>query len=65
LEAKMKNLQMLKIIDVVIKTTLSKSTIWKLVKEKKFPQPYKIANRRTAWRLIDIEAYINAKRPKQ
>jgi prophage regulatory protein len=37
---------------------VSKSTWWKGVKEKRFPQPVKLGPRITAWRVEDIRALI-------
>lgn len=38
---------------------LSKSTIWAGVKAKTFPQPVRLAHRITAWRMADIQKYID------
>ncbi|NCT57417.1 MAG: AlpA family phage regulatory protein [Legionella sp.] len=37
---------------------VSKSQLWKLVKEGKFPDPVKLGPRITAWRVEDIRQFI-------
>jgi len=37
---------------------LSHATIWRLVRQDKFPRPISIGERAKAWRLSDIEAWI-------
>lgn len=37
---------------------VSKSQLWKLVKEGKFPSPIKLGPRITAWRVEDIRQFI-------
>ena len=39
------------------RTTFSRSTIYRLIAEGKFPPPVKLADRAVAWRLADIEAW--------
>lgn len=43
---------------VIELTSLSKSTIYRLIKENQFPRPVKIAARRVGWRPADIDAFI-------
>ena len=40
--------------------SLSKSTIWKLTREKSFPQSIKITDRITCWKGKDIEEWIDS-----
>lgn len=40
---------------------LSRSTIYQMMAEAKFPRPIKIGKRAVAWRLEEIESWINAK----
>lgn len=35
------------------------ATIWRWVKEGRFPQPVRIGKRWTRWRKADVEAFIN------
>ena len=37
---------------------ISRSQLWKLVKEGKFPSPVKLGRRITAWRVEDIRQFI-------
>jgi len=46
---------LLKINDVTDSTTISRSTIYRLMKEGKFPPPIKIAKNSNRWRASDIE----------
>lgn len=39
---------------------ISKSKLWADVKAGKFPQPIKLGERCTAWRVEDIRAYIDS-----
>ena len=40
------------------RTSLSKTTIYRLVSENKFPRPYQLTLRRVAWREADISAWL-------
>ncbi|QFY42317.1 AlpA family phage regulatory protein [Candidatus Methylospira mobilis] len=37
------------------------STIWRLVKKGTFPQPVKLTENCTAWKLEDVQAWLDAK----
>jgi prophage regulatory protein len=39
-------------------TSLSKTTIYRLISEDKFPRPYQLTERRVAWREAEITAWI-------
>ena len=39
---------------------IGKSTIWKRVKEGTFPKPVKLSERTTAWKIADINKYIES-----
>lgn len=41
-------------------TSLSKSTIYRMIKEGQFPRPVHISNMRVGWRQTDIDAFLNA-----
>lgn len=40
---------------------LSQSTIWKLLSEGKFPNPIRLSSRSIAWRIGDIEAWLQSR----
>jgi predicted DNA-binding transcriptional regulator AlpA len=40
---------------------VSPATIWRKVKEGTFPEPIKLGERITAWRVEDIEAWLAAR----
>ncbi len=48
--------------DVTRLTLLSRSTINRLIKENKFPKPFKISVRRCAWTLTEVEEWIEMKK---
>lgn len=50
--------RLLRLKDVMEILQLSKTTIYKLVKENKFPHQVKISDRQVAWRQSDIQKYI-------
>ena len=39
---------------------VSQATIWRWVREKKFPQPFKLGAGTTVWDAIQVEAFITA-----
>lgn len=39
-------------------TGLSRATIWRLIRAKKFPAPQKISTRCVAWRGSELDAWI-------
>lgn len=45
---------------VVTATSLSRSTIYRLIAARTFPQPIKISARRVAWRSADLAAWLEA-----
>lgn len=45
-------------------TSLSKSTIYRLIKEGRFPTPLHISRMRVGWRQSDIEAFVQNGLPK-
>lgn len=40
---------------------VSRATIWRWTKEKKFPQPVKLSPGCTRWKLSDLQAWEGAK----
>jgi prophage regulatory protein len=51
--------KLIKLPTVVELTTLSKSTIYKMVKDGKFPKPVQLGERATGWRVSDVDAWLN------
>ncbi len=39
-------------------TTLSRTTLWRRVKEKAFPQPVQLSPGRKAWKRVEVENWI-------
>ena len=50
--------QILKLADVITQTTLSSSTIYRLVQAGEFPKPIKLATHASGWLESDIEVWI-------
>ncbi len=48
--------------DLVNLLGLSKSTIWRLERQGKFPKRLQIGNRRVAWRLEEIEQFLASRK---
>ena len=44
-------------------TGLGRSTIYKLILEKKFPRPVRVSERRVAWRRADIDRWSDDRPP--
>jgi len=40
------------------KLPVSQATIWRWVKEGRFPKPFKLGERITVWKLEEVEAFI-------
>ena len=51
----------LRIPDVCAVTKLGKSTVWRMVKEGRFPAPHKISARVTAWTALSVKAWLENK----
>ncbi len=49
---------------VAFRFEISRATVWRWVKENKFPKPIKLSAGSTRWKLSDIEAW-EAKREAQ
>jgi prophage regulatory protein len=43
------------------RTSLSRTTIWRLIRQGNFPQPIRITNRRIAWYEAAVSVWIAAK----
>ena len=48
---------------VVRFTGLARSTIYKLISEKKFPSPVKVSERAVAWRRTDLDRWSRDRPP--
>lgn len=40
---------------------ISKNTIWRLVREGKFPKPIKLSEKVTVWKAADVLAWLESK----
>jgi predicted DNA-binding transcriptional regulator AlpA len=48
----------LRLPQVLERIPVSRSGLWKMVQEHRFPQPVKLSPRVTVWRASDVQAYI-------
>ena len=55
-----RNIRLLRIKDVVIKTTLGKSSIWQKVAQNQFPKPAKLSPTISVWKESDIDLWIES-----
>jgi len=49
--------QFLKAPEVIKRSTLSRTTLWRLVRDGQFPTPYKIGPGSIAWKTSDYERW--------
>ena len=52
---------LLSVSQVSAKTSLSRSTIYRMVEAGKFPHPVKVTDSRVAWWLSEVDAWIKAR----
>ena len=43
---------------VIDRTSLSRTTIWRKVKARSFPQPIAVSDNRVGWSLLAVEAWV-------
>ena len=55
----MKNIDLLSPKQVVKRLSIPSSTLYRWISNGSFPQPFKIGPRRTAFRLADIEQWLD------
>ncbi len=51
----------LKIEDVAARVGLSRRTVYSLISDGSFPRPVQLSVRRVAWRVVEIDAWVDAK----
>lgn len=52
------NLRMMKVNEVTYLTGLSKSSLYQKIRNKEFPAPIKLGKRSVAWRVAEIQSYL-------
>lgn len=52
---------LLRLAEVAARLRLSKSTIYRLLGENRFPEPRRISRARVVWAEADIEAWLDQK----
>lgn len=57
----MKNNQLIRLPTVVVMTCRSKASIYQDIKAGTFPKPIKIGERASAWKLHEVQAWIDEK----
>lgn len=58
METSIGNIRMMRMPQVVQTTGLARSTIYKLIAKREFPNPVKLTTKSVAWSSIDIESWI-------
>ncbi len=51
---------LLRLHDVLVLTSLKRSSLYKAIQEGKFPPPKKLSDKSVAWKVSDIEEWANA-----
>lgn len=54
----------LRLPQVLERVPVSRSGLWKMVADGRFPAPVKLSPRVTVWKASDVQAYIAAKAAK-
>ncbi len=57
----MSAIQLVRLSSVLEKTGLKRSTFLKKVKSGEFAAPVRLSERNIAWRLVDVEGWINSR----
>ena len=53
--------KVLSIDDVIEKTSLSRTTIWRRQHEGKFPKPIRLSSNRVGWKETDVNTWIDSR----
>ncbi len=53
--------KLIRLNEVIGRCGLKKSSIYKMIKEEKFPKPVKIGPRASAWNNMEITTWINTR----
>ena len=56
-----KNIQILRMHDVMAKLGVSRQTVYRLMADESFPRSIKIGKRTVGWRLDEVERWITAR----
>lgn len=51
----------LRIAEVSKRIGLARSSIWKMLSEGTFPQPYRLSGRAIGWRNVDVDEWLNTR----
>lgn len=54
----------LRLPQVLERVPVSRSCLWKMVADGRFPAPVKLSPRVTVWKASDVQAYIDARASK-
>ena len=54
-------MKVLRLPTVLERIGLSKSTLWRLIKDGEFPEPIKLGPRATGWLEEEVEAWIKSR----
>jgi prophage regulatory protein len=56
-------IRMLRLPEVLQMTGIGRDSVYRLAKAGKFPQPYKLTDRASAWREDEVVAWIDSRPP--
>lgn len=59
----MKHEVFMKIKEVIVRSNLSRSTIYRKIKTGTFPRPYELSEGRVGWRESEINAWCESRMP--
>lgn len=51
--------------EVAVRYSISRSTVWRWLKEGKFPKPVKLGSASARWRLVDLEAWEQTRKSEE
>lgn len=57
--------ELLRMPDVLELIPLSKGSIWRLIREGRFPAPIKLGVRSVAWRMADIQTWLDQRQQRE
>jgi len=57
-------MQVIRINELIPKTSLSRTTIWRLEKQGQFPKRFKLSARTSCWCLSEIDEWLEMRKSK-
>ncbi len=63
MDARSLDVRLLRLPDVLRRVGLSRSTVYALAADGRFPAPVRLSPRTSAWRSDDVQAWIDSRQP--